>query len=543
MYATRHPPTSNLLRLALGVVALVAPAGAARAVDPLELAREGRCAAAMPLLEARLRTAPDDVPSLAALGRCQIRQGEPAAETLRHAARLAPDDADLALDLGIAEFDRGDLEASSSALGDARRLGSQRAELPLYEGLIALGRAEADADAGQAAANLEMARRLDPVGVEPVASYYAGLARSQQGEREVARAHLQRVVDEWPGTPWAESAEEALASLDVLSPTRFASLRLGLAYDDNAVLAGRGVQLPQEIPGEEDMLFTWLAQAGGQLWQDGPWSAGGLLSWAGTAYQDLDDFNVQYPNAALWLDRELGPSWIARLRLVGGYAWVGGDPYLATHGARLSLFRSWDNGGLTWIFAELYRDNYLFSNDDVPDALPVGICPPGIVVCSPIGVDESRARNRDGNGWIGGIEHRIPLPNLLGEIWGGYRLVHFTARGTDFSFNANEFRLMGLFALPAEFSFETGGEFIYRPYRHPSSFPDTDVIVAGVPYPLSGRDRRDKTWRALAAVNRPIWRNLLWELRWTYERNQSNRDVFDYERHVVGTYFTIGFEN
>jgi tetratricopeptide (TPR) repeat protein len=532
MYATRHPPTSNLLRLALGVVALVAPAGAARAVDPLELAREGRCAAAMPLLEARLRTAPDDVPSLAALGRCQIRQGEPAAETLRHAARLAPDDADLALDLGIAEFDRGDLEASSSALGDARRLGSQRAELPLYEGLIALGRAEADADAGQAAANLEMARRLDPVGVEPVASYYAGLARSQQGEREVARAHLQRVVDEWPGTPWAESAEEALASL-----------RLGLAYDDNAVLAGRGVQLPQEIPGEEDMLFTWLAQAGGQLWQDGPWSAGGLLSWAGTAYQDLDDFNVQYPNAALWLDRELGPSWIARLRLVGGYAWVGGDPYLATHGARLSLFRSWDNGGLTWIFAELYRDNYLFSNDDVPDALPVGICPPGIVVCSPIGVDESRARNRDGNGRIGGIEHRIPLPNLLGEIWGGYRLVHFTARGTDFSFNANEFRLMGLFALPAEFSFETGGEFIYRPYRHPSSFPDTDVIVAGVPYPLSGRDRRDKTWRALAAVNRPIWRNLLWELRWTYERNQSNRDVFDYERHVVGTYFTIGFEN
>jgi hypothetical protein len=374
-----------------------------------------------------------------------------------------------------------------------------------------------------------------------VASYYAGLAWLGSGQADQARAALERVVREWPDSEWEAEARRALETLDA-PPAWWAELEGGLEWDDNVVLRGQGVQLPGEIAGQRDLRAVWWLDVGGEWLRRGPWALGGRLGYAGSAHRDLARFDVHAPALSVWADRSLGDATVARLELAFAPAWVDRAPFLVSLRGRASLLRDLGDGGLGILFAGVFRDDFRFDDEDVPDGVgPAGSsCPdPSALLCGPPGIDESSARNRDGTGWELGLEHDLAIPALHGELTTALHTRGFSARGVEYSYREYGVRARWRTTLPWSVVLELDGAWAWRPYRHPTTFPDPGGLVAGRQYGLRGSDRREEELRTVVGLERPLGEHVRVSTRWSYTRNRSTADVFDYRRHVIGAYLTV----
>ena len=414
-----------------------------------------------------------------------------------------------------------------------------RPELPLYQGLVALDQA----DDAAAARLLDRARALGGDDLEPVVSYYGGLAWSRAGDRSAAREALERVVANWPGTDWAEQAALALGRLGEAENDLFGFLRVGIERDDNVVLRGRGVRLPDEIGRDRDERLVWNGSLGSHLVEDGRDTIGAALAYSGNAHEDLDRFDTHFPSVIVWWDRVLASGWTSRVLGGAGYAWVDDAPFLLETRLGTSLHRELPRGARATLSTELYRHDFRFSNDDVFDGpgTPGAPCPGGAtVLCGPPGIDESTARNRDGLGWIVALEGVQPLW-AEAELFAGASYQRFDARGQEYSFSARSVSLGLQTPLAYGVELEVSARLTWRPYRNPTTFPEPDGLVAGQQYALRGTDRRERELRTDVALVRPLNETLTVETRWTYERNRSTASVFDTRRHVLGAYLTASF--
>jgi tetratricopeptide (TPR) repeat protein len=535
-----------VLAVALALAAATTPAtGADPDADARArvgvLAAEGRCVAALEVLAALRAAGGADAELLSIGGSCAVQIGrhEEGAALLREALAREPGRADARLRLAIALYHLGDLAGARAELDAAEAAGSDEAEGLLYRGLLLLE----DEREAEAAEVLEQARARDPRSVEPVASYYAGVAWTRARERARAEAALARVVEEWPGTRWAGEAERLRGQLAAASLRRWARVRTGFEYDDNAVLQGAGTPLPEEISSARDVRAVWSAEAGAELFRTPRWSGGALVAYAGAAYADITSFDSHYPSTALWLDRRLDEATTLRATLDGGHAWVDEDPFFATGRASLALLRSWETRGASELYARFRLDEYFVHSDDVPGGpgAPGGACGPPdapIPICGPPGLDERRERDRDGHSWVVGVRHAIAVPRLYSTFRAGWEFERFDARGSEYSFRAHSLSAGVLVALPWELALDASGVVTWRPFDHPSTFPDPPAPVFNRQYAL-GDDDRDERYTAVAiSLARPIGWGLTASAGWRWERNRSNVEVFDYRRDVLGAYLT-----
>jgi tetratricopeptide (TPR) repeat protein len=533
--------------LALLVASAATPAGdgaaheAARA-RAAALAAEGRCAAALEATAALRAAGAADAAGLALASACaaQLERYPEAAALAEEALALDPGRADARLRLAIARYHLGDTSGARAALDAAAAGGlGEDAELLLYEGLLLL---EAERGA-EAALALERARARDPRTVEPVASYYAGVAWGRDRDRARADAALARVVAEWPGTRWARQAERLRAELAAAELRRWARVRAGFEYDDNAILQGAGAPLPEEISSARDVRAAWSAEAGAELFRTQRWSGGALAAYAGTAYADITGFDSHFPSLAGWLDRRLDAATTLRASLDGGHAWVDRDGFFATGRASLALLRAWEARGTSELYARFRVDEYFAHSDDVPDGagVPGAPCgPPGapVPICGPPGLDERRERDRDGTAWVVGARHAIAVARLRSTFRAGWEFERFDARGREYSFRAHSLSAGVLVALPGDLALDASGVVTWRPFDHPSTFPEPPAPVFDREYGLSG-DERDERYQAVSvSLARPIGWGLTASAGWRWERNRSNVDVFDYRREVLGAYLT-----
>lgn len=534
----------------------VALASSARAADetpsggPAEglaraetLARAGRCAEAEPLLQAALDASPRDARAALLLGQCEIRLGDypRALAALERAQALDPALADLDLSLGMARYHTGDMDGALASLDRARERGTASAQLDFYQGLAYLERARA----AEAAEALERASAADPAGVDPAATYYAAVAWDAAGEGDRSEAALERVIAGWPGTSWATAAQRLADELRrAKRPTWWTVASAGVETDSNPTLVGDDVVLfPDEISGRRDTRAVWSLELGSELWRADEWSAGARAFYYGNDYHDLSSFDTQYPSASLWLDRRFAETDTVRLQYDFGYAWVDGQPYLATQWLTPSWYHDWGNGrGTTRLFSELLWNNYFFDEDDVVSAEPDGDCPPGFAVCGPAGVDEASARNADGWGMTYGVEHVVPIAALRTDVAPGFRFAFYDSRGTEWSNASYDFRVTTHSKLPFEFLLDLVGGYTYQPYRHRSTFPSNAALEAEPPfepYALTGPARRDHIGYVDVTLERKIVSFLSGSLRYAYQNHHSNTDVFDYDQHVFGAYLTV----
>jgi len=530
-------------------VALVPRAAAAASdADPRRaqaerLAREGRCAAALDVFEELRAEHPDEGSLLLESARCEIQlhRYERAVETLREAKQRDPENGEIRLRLAIALYHLDDVEGAAGELDAAeRRLGENDAELLLYRGLLLLERG----DAASASTALERARALDPAVVEPVASYYAAVACVSLHDRACAEAHIARVLEQWPETGWAAQAEQLRARLASERLRRWARLEVGFEYDSNAVLQGNGTPLPTDISSQRDERGVWSLEAGSELFRGDRWSGGVLAAYNGSAYSHVTQFDSNYPTAAAWLDRRLDEATTVRAMLDSGFAWVDGDAFLWDYRASLSLLRSWDRFGFSELYTRFHRDDFFTQSDDVQGGNNgVGNrCTPFVEICGPPGLDERSARNRDGNGVVVGIHHTVKLP-FDALLRAGYEYEHFSARGSEYSFDAYSVVAGVFLPLPYRFALDLNGDFTHRPFRHPSTFPNLPAPQQDIEYGLGTQDRLENYYEAGVRLERPIARHVSAAVAWRYERNRSNVDVFDYHREVIGVYLSVALGN
>ena len=561
----------GLAPIVLVMVAALALLGAGAAsadADALRLRAEalaggGNCGEALQVLERARREAPGDARVALVRGQCeiQLKRFVDAVASLEEAKRLDPALPGVDLYLGIAQYHVGDLGAAEASLEAARTRGPDRAELELYRGLILLQRAET-ADAATA---LERARSLDPDAVEPVASYYAGLAWAGAQELASAEDALTRVQSLAPGSVWANEAELALSRLAAVEPGRwFASLTAGIEYDSNVVLEGTGVALPRGISSSSDYRGVWSLEAGTEFLRTRDWSAGALVRYYGSAHDDIDEFDTHFPRIMGWLDRRLGEGVTARAQYEFGYAWVDGLPFRLSHNGTLALYKDWGSAkGTSRLFADFVGYHFYYPNFDVPNGVgvagsrcPIRRSPGGVrfryTFCGPPGVNEERERDRSGWGALVGLGHEIPVVAERLVLRGRYSYGSYESDGTEYTFDAHQFRIGARAKLPLDFVLDTAASYTFRPYHNASTFPDPSDVPGhpaslippnGTQYRLSSSDRSDNVWEFDVSLEKRLTRFLTGAVRYSYIDNNSNVDVFDYNRNIVGAYLTLEFHN
>jgi hypothetical protein len=501
-------------------------------------------------------------------GDCHLRltQYEAALDAFEQARAIDASLPRADLGLAVAHYHLGDLDAADRELDRAAMKLPRSAEVTLYKGLVLL----AQSRTRDAVDYLERSRRLDAAAVEPVATYHLGLAHALAGDRAAARRELLAVIQGWPGTPWAEEARRALERLGDEGTAWWAAAEAGFEYDDNVVLRGDGVPLAEDISGKGDFRGVWALSGGARLFEVGSTRGGVNVAYDGGAHTDLSQFDYQYPAVGAWIDHQLNERTLIRGIADFGYAWVDGDPFLASWRTQFSAHHDWDGNGVTRVYGEFWVDNFFESSAPVADADPTtGECPVGQLVCGPAGVDERSERNRDGQGVAAGLDYSppIPAPGWLGTwikapiLVAGYRYAYFDARGSEYSYDAHEVHVSTEFGLPFGLSAQAFASFTYRPYRNPTTFPNPDDVPPALPaldsngvpivdadgnpvltgsvYPLPGGHRREREWRVELSLSRTFFERYTLTGGWRYIDNQSSADVYDYDRHIIGITFQV----
>ncbi len=528
--AARRSPPPVLIVLLLAVSLGFAPRAsasddaAALRREAIELARSRRCEAALPALEAARGRDPGDarLPLLAAECQIRLRRYADALVSLEIARGLDPALANLDLYLGIAHYHTGDFEAAHRDLEAARIANPGSAEIELYLGMLELqaGRLES------ATVALERARTVNAEAVEPVASYYEGLAHRSLGRSDRAREAFERVVDLAPGSDWADAAARMLATAPGWGPREsWIEATVGTEYDTNVTLAGTEIT-PGEISGRRDLSTVWSLVGGTEVYRGERFAVGALVSYYGSAFTRLYEYDLEYPGASIWVDRRLDDVTTFRFQSEFNYAWYGYQPYVALGALNPQLFRSFGDYGLTWAYAKFYGGDYFFDTVD----LPSGVGPPGI--------DEAAERNRDGWGLTAGFVHTLPIPAWELDLRAGFNYYHYWSVGSEWRYDGYEPLLLGFSkVLPFGFIVDGQASFIYRTFYHPSTYPENNTL----PLEFANVDRRDRVWQFEVKLERPITSWLKASARYYYLDNGSNTAVFNYRKQIWGGYLTLAF--
>ena len=509
------------IRQAVQILLLLVVASSAGAADEglvlraqaAQLATAGRCDAALPLLEEARKRSPEDAPAALLQGQCLLhaKRYQDALEPLRDAVRLAPDSADAALHLGMAEYHVGDSSAAEASLARAEQLEPDNAQAALYRGLALLDLAREE----EAADRFDHASRIDTANMEPMASYYAGLAHQSLGRAAEAEAALRRVSALAPGSEWDRQAEAALAAAQVAPQTygtrRWFVAQGGLAYDSNVALVGTDVTSPDVISGKSDGRGEWALEGGLELFRDGQWSAGVLANYFGSAYFREYEFDETYVNASFWLERRLGSDSFIRFQPMFGTIYYDEEDYLRFYGFRADYLHPWGSAGTGNFWLRYAYNDYLYP-----------IAPPP---------EEKSFRNRDGNDVWFGYDHSYEVTSST-LLEGGPLGRYYDAEGKEWDLRGFGGWIGVTQHLPAKFAGELEFFFEHDRYEHRSSF-----LLPGE----SSKKRRDNLFRIRAVIERPIVKDMIASVIWTYWNNDSNTDVFNYQRHVVGAYITVAF--
>jgi hypothetical protein len=269
------------------------------------------------------------------------------------------------------------------------------------------------------------------------------------------------------------------------------------------------------------------------------WRVGVLASYWGSAHQDLEEFDSNFPAISGWIDRLIDDETTARLRYDYTYGWVDYDPFASAHGLTASLFHGWDRAGATELFLGGGASDFFFDIEDVPDAEGTPpMCPTGVAVCGPAGLDESVVRNRDGGLLRTGIQHAYDLGRFGTSVDGGYAYQRYWSEGTEWDYQAHSLRLGAHTLLPLELILNLEGSFIYQPFDNPSTYPNA-IPPGGGPYTLSTDPRLDRIWRVGVSLERQLMNHISVSARYEYSNVISNVRVYDYDRSIIGAYVKV----
>ena len=474
------------------------------------------------------------------LGKCAINAKRYAAalSLLDDALSGGDETVEAHLYTGIAQFHllRHDLARDSLAQAHAKSV--EDPQLDLYDGVLLLASGEAEASLN----SFRRARSAGSADIDPVASFYAGIALQQAGRPGEAAAEFERAIATAPDSAWADKARAAGSRVGARGPKRsWLQLAVGAEYDSNIVLKGEDVSMPTNAGPRTDPRMVYSVDIGQEVMRSARWEAGVLASFVGSLESKADEFDLAVPSVGGWFDFLIDEQTTLRTRYDFAYKWASGSSFVSGNTLDSTLYYD-STAGRTELSVLAFQLDYRYQRPDVTDADPAtGTCE--VALCGPTGLSEKSERDRDGNGLRVGIAHVLPVGgsrDLL--LSGGYNYHRYFARGDDYSYQGHEVHA-GLEAfLPYDLRLTSDASFMWKPFSHPSSYPDPDHPVRGVEYKLDSSDRSDSVSRFSLAIEKKISDRARIGARYSIIDNHSNTDVFDYRRQVFGAYLTVRFQ-
>ena len=491
------------------------------------LAAADRCDEAIEKARRARALAPSDAAAAALEGRCaiQLKRYDEAIAPLQTARRLDPTIPLISADLAMAHFHLEQLDEADAALTEAEKTERDHPKVLLYRGMIHMERAENV----QAATSLERAARANDA-IDPLASYYAARAWQRAQERQRARTALERASAQDPSSVWskrATSALEDLDSADVGIGEWWATVTAGIEWDDNVVLRGEDVSLPnvatpQDISDQQDLRGFWGAEVGAELFRSANWAGGAILGYYGNAHVDTHAFDVQSPVASLWLDRRVDEQTFIRLQPFVGYTWTSTDPYVAVGGGTLSWHQTFsERAGSGRLYTSFAYRNYMYELHDPVTKARIFFN----------GNDISEERDRDGTDFRVGYDHALDVLEGTSARAGIYH-GRYEAEGDEYTHVSYGGYVGASHNLIEKVVADVDVGYSYEPYRHDSTFP-----IPG----LNTKDRIDQIWSVRGRLSRPLNETVTVAAYWNWIDQASNTEPFDYDRNIIGGEFTLSF--
>ena len=456
-------------------------------------------AEALALFEQAVQADPDDVYALYYRGVTRGRLGDldRAIEDLRAAVERKPDLREALLELGVALVDADRGAEAIPWLEQAQQAPELDAQASFFLGIAQLRAGEEE----RADPNFERAAKLDPT-LTSAALYYRGVAAYQTARWDDAEQRFRTVVSMSPGSKLGREASDFLASIQGRRGRKF-QLYAGLAlqYDSNVTIAPDDDTLNDEIgvSDEDDGLVAVTAGA-----SYAPVRTQRVLLNVGyeffqSFYFDLTDFNLQNHRPSVEVVSRAGD---ARFGLLARYDYYSLDVHNflqeVTAHPWLTLFQA-ATSRLDVSYRMRYRD-FLDSDFDLRDG--INHSPGGRLVFN-LG-DWTR---------FASIGYRYDREDPDGS----------SQSAKAFGYDGHEVSAGLSWTFPADVWADTG--YAFRRER----------------YDADSGGRRDNEHQIVAGLGKQLTDSLLVRCTYFGTINDSNQDVFQYDRHIVSASFEVRY--
>ena len=442
----------------------------------------------------------------------RIQRYREAEERFREVLKRHPEDARARLGLGMSLYHQDRYREASTELTIAERTLKDDPLLYYYAGLAAAEQQSYE----QASDKFLRAGKLDPeLGND--ARYQRGATLHSQRQFQQATAEFRSAVT--GGTVAAAQPERPAPSQTAQLPSKRWSANYGLSlqYDSNVVLLPGGSALPNNIPQKDDFVTAFNLGGEYRFLQTDKWTVGAGAGLFANVHARLSDFNVFDLAPTLYVERRLGAAQL-RLQYTLDYVTVGGDAYLLSNAIQPTLTIPESNRTYTQAFFRYQNKDFKSFRDDELGA-PVN-------------------QTRDANNYMLGAMQYWKFSNDRGYLRGGYIFDTDQTPGgdgpttpgvptsADWQYIGNRLSAgigyQPITATTLQFAFD----YYRQNYSNPNSFsPDGTV-------------RKDNIYQLTGTVVRDI-RSWLWlALQYSYTKDNSNVEVFEYTRQIVS--LTVG---
>jgi tetratricopeptide (TPR) repeat protein len=471
-------------------------------------------AEALQNLQEALSQEPENVNALYYLGLTQMALDRPGAavEPLRRAQALAPGDEDVQFQLAVAYFTLQQYDLAEPTFRQLYNRDSKRHNLGYYLGFMEYRKQ-----------NYREALRLFRANVASDDSYaqlnrfYAGLCLSALGMAGAARAEIEEAIRSQPISALAGPAERFRDVLGKAAKTERKfnlDAKLGLMYDDNvAVIPDAG--LDPSLVAAREAKHRSLGEMGYVRFEYQPlrtpdWDGvlGGSI--LGTLNNDVSHYNILSPGlfAGLSYKGALGGKpWVGNLLLQYDYTSLDDRNYSNRYTLAPSLTVAWDEMHQTQLQLRYQYKDYMHEKTQI---------------------DPSDAR--DGNNFMAGLVHYVRFQGDRHYLRVGYQFDFESTDGSNWDYNGHRLLAGFLYTLPwFDIKFRYDFDVHFRTYRHAHSYLPLTIP----PTPPYSVFRRDYDINNMFVLSKELPYNVTVSLEYLWSRDDSNLDLFTYNRNVI----------
>ncbi len=410
---------------------------------------------------------------------------------LNRARELNPDLPELGYDIAFLNYKTGDYGAAANGFSRVAEDDGSNVLAAYYAG-ISLFKEE---KYRKALTYLNRASEKSP-SIKANCDYYAGVCYQKLRDVEKAKERFAYVRDHGSESLSAHAVQWLDAIERYKAVTRDFSIyfKLGAQYDDNVTLEPIDLDLYAD---ESDMAAETFFSFRKKFINDDKYTVGTGFSFYQTWHDDLSEYNLtatllnvfaKYRVSALTFGLEYLP----------GFYWVDNESYLFRN--RLKPNVSWRIGANL-----MTRLSYTYSNNEYFDD-----------------------HDRDGDAHETFLDAYYSLGDNLGHLFGGAGYEANCASHSDYDYGQMTAKLGASLNLPWEFVLGVTGKYYEKKY-------DNEDSIYGV-------ERDDSKYFGSISLSRKLYYDWLgWIAEYSYTKNDSNINAYEYERNVYTMSMTVKY--